>query len=87
MFKQIQKGNKRMDFSQFLSGMPAKDYIFQHIPYEEQTAAAAEMIKNADAVLIGAGAGLSTAAGLEYGGKRFTENFSEFIEKLSLIHI
>lgn len=81
MFKQIQKGNKRMDFSQFLSGMPAKDYIFQHIPYEEQTAAAAEMIKNADAVLIGAGAGLSTAAGLEYGGKRFTENFSEFIEK------
>ncbi len=70
-----------MDFSQFLSGIPAKDYIFQHIPYEEQTAAAAEMIKNADAVLIGAGAGLSTAAGLEYGGKRFTENFSEFIEK------
>lgn len=81
MFKQIQKGSKRMDFSQFLSGMPAKDYIFQHIPYEEQTATAAKMIKNADAVLIGAGAGLSTAAGLEYGGKRFTDNFSEFIEK------
>lgn len=37
-----------MDFSQFLSGMPAKDYIFQHIPYEEQTATAAQMIKNAD---------------------------------------
>lgn len=50
-----------MDFSKFLSGMPAKDYIFQHIPYEKQIVRAAEMIKNTDAVLIGVGAGLSTA--------------------------
>lgn len=27
-----------------------------------------EQIKNADAIIIGAGAGLSTSAGLEYGG-------------------
>lgn len=32
-------------------------------------------------VVIGAGAGLSAAAGLTYGGKRFTDNFGEFIEK------
>ena len=40
-----------------------------------------KLIKNADYILIGAGAGLSTAAGIEYFGKRFTENFAEFIEK------
>lgn len=39
------------------------------------------MIRNADAIIIGAGAGASTAAGLCYGGKRFTDNFAEFIEK------
>ncbi len=39
------------------------------------------LIKDADCVLIGAGAGLSTAAGIEYTGKRFTDNFAEFIEK------
>lgn len=38
-------------------------------------------IVNADAVIIGAGAGLSTAAGFVYSGKRFTENFSDFKEK------
>ena len=35
----------------------------------------------ADAVLVGAGAGLSTAAGLTYSGARFHEHFSDFIEK------
>ena len=30
-----------------------------------------ELIKNADYILIGAGAGLSTAAGLEYTGESF----------------
>lgn len=35
----------------------------------------------ADAVVIGAGAGLSTSAGFTYSGKRFEENFSDFIEK------
>lgn len=40
-----------------------------------------DLIKNADYFLIGAGAGLSTSAGLEYSGKRFEDNFKEFIEK------
>lgn len=32
-------------------------------------------INEADAIVIGAGAGLSSAAGFEYGGKTFLENF------------
>ena len=40
-----------------------------------------DLIKNADYFLIGAGAGLSTSAGLEYSVKRFEDNFKEFIEK------
>ncbi len=39
------------------------------------------LMKNADAILIGAGAGLSTAAGFTYSGKRFHDNFSDFIRK------
>lgn len=40
-----------------------------------------EKIKEADAIIIGAGSGLSTAAGLEYSGKSFEENYSDFIAK------
>lgn len=36
-------------------------------------------LARADAVVIGAGAGLSAAAGFAYAGPRFTENFSDFI--------
>lgn len=38
-------------------------------------------IQQADAILIGAGAGLSTSAGFIYFGKRFSDHFSDFIEK------
>jgi NAD-dependent SIR2 family protein deacetylase len=38
-------------------------------------------IADADAVLIGAGAGLSTAAGFTYSGERFQTYFSDCIEK------
>lgn len=39
------------------------------------------LLQEADAVLIGAGAGLSASAGFTYTGKRFEEYFSDFIEK------
>lgn len=68
-------------FQTFLSGTPARDYVFQQTPYGEQIKQAAERIKEADYILIGAGAGLSTAAGLTMGGSRFTDNFKDFIEK------
>lgn len=38
-------------------------------------------IERADAILIGAGAGLSTSAGFTYDGKRFEDYFPDFIEK------
>ena len=71
---------KKMRFSDFLSGEYARDYIHQTMPYAEQIERAAELIREADYVLIGAGAGMSTAAGAEYGGKFFEENFAEFQE-------
>lgn len=72
---------KKVTFNGFLSGIPARDYVFQDTPYEEQVKEAAKMIKEADFCLIGAGAGTSTAAGVAYGGRFFAENFKEFIEK------
>ncbi len=76
-----------MNLTSFLSGTPAKDYIFQNTPYEEQIKQAAALIGEARAVLVGAGAGASTAAGLTYSGKRFTDNFSEFIEKYGSMYM
>lgn len=40
-----------------------------------------EALDEADAVVIGAGAGLSTAAGFTYGGERFERYFGDFREK------
>ena len=42
---------------------------------------AKKAIDEADYILIGAGAGLSTAAGIEYTGERFERYFKDFIEK------
>lgn len=69
---------KKMTFERFLSAEYARDYIWQEEPYEEQIARAAEYIRDADYVLLGVGAGMSTAAGAEYGGKFFEEHFGEF---------
>lgn len=41
----------------------------------------ARALDEADAVVIGAGAGLSTAAGLTYAGPRFEAIFGDFIER------
>lgn len=80
----IVRRQKKVDWAQFLCGIPARDYIFQKEPYEEQITQASAYLKEADHVLIGAGAGLSAAAGLTYSGKRFHENFSDFIKKYGL---
>lgn len=65
----------------FMSGVPARDYIFQTELYEEQIKKAAKLIREADYILFGLGAGMSTAAGAQYGGDFFKENFGGFIEK------
>lgn len=49
--------------------------------YWDSIATAKQEIENADAIVVGAGAGLSTSAGFSYSGKRFEENFPDFIEK------
>ena len=38
-------------------------------------------IETADAIVIGAGAGLSTAAGFTYSGERLQKYFGDFVEK------
>jgi NAD-dependent SIR2 family protein deacetylase len=38
-------------------------------------------LHEADAVVVGAGAGLSTAAGFTYSGERFQQHFADFINK------
>ena len=77
----------KRNWTQFLCSAPAEDYIFQNIPYEEQIKRAAALIQAAEAVLIGAGAGASAAAGLTYSGSRFTDNFREFIEKYGSMYM
>ena len=47
----------------------------------DKTVLIREKIQQADAVVIGAGAGLSTAAGFTYSGQRFEKYFADFGEK------
>lgn len=53
--------------------------------YTEKFSAKIERLKteinSADSIIIGAGAGLSTAAGFTYSGERFENYFSDFIAK------
>ena len=48
---------------------------------EEQILRLQKEIKDADAIVIGAGAGLSTSAGFTYSGERFRKYFSDFEDK------
>lgn len=41
-----------------------------------------QLIKDTKTIIIGAGAGLSTSAGYEYGGERYDENFADFKKKI-----
>ena len=45
-----------------------------------------EELKTADAIVIGAGAGLSAAAGLTYSGERFERYFFDFIERFGIYY-
>ena len=51
---------------------------------DDNTARLREAIQQADAVLIGAGAGLSASAGMTYDGERFLRHFSDFHEKYGI---
>lgn len=79
--KFIKSPHSRITFQSFLCGTPANDYIFQKTDYNTQIQEATQMLADADYVLIGAGAGMSAAAGAQYGGRFFEENFADFQKK------
>ena len=51
---------------------------------EERIAKLKKEMETADAVVIGAGAGLSTSAGLTYSGERFDSCFSDFAKRFGI---
>ena len=59
-----QPKKSKLDWATILNTIPANNYIFQNIPYKEQIKQAAKLLQEAEWILIGAGAGISTAAGL-----------------------
>lgn len=52
--------------------------------YSKQINRLKNEIKNADAIVIGAGAGMSTSAGLTYDGERFEKYFPDFHKKYGI---
>ncbi|WP_130836060.1 SIR2 family NAD-dependent protein deacylase [Lachnoclostridium sp. Marseille-P6806] len=67
-------------------GMSAVRTFSRHMSYgkgtrEEQIARLKEEIRTADAIVLGAGAGLSTSAGFVYTGERLQKWFGDFVEK------
>lgn len=55
-----------------------------YLNYSQQLKNLANHIKECEAIIIGAGSGLSSAAGLTYSGERFNKYFSDFINKYHL---
>ena len=54
------------------------------VPSFERIGRLKQVLDGADAIVIGAGAGLSTSAGLTYSGERFQKNFGDFIERYGI---
>ncbi len=52
--------------------------------YSDRIKRLKEEIETADAIVIGAGAGLSASAGMSYSGERFEKYFSDFKEKYGI---
>jgi len=53
----------------------------ENITYEEQVRKLKEKMQNVEAIVLGAGSGLSTAAGFTYSGERFQKYFFDFAKK------
>ena len=73
----IQKGLKAL-------GMLGRNVSSGKGSREERIELLKNEIQNADAVVIGAGAGLSTSAGFTYSGERFEKYFSDFIKEYGI---
>lgn len=57
---------------------------FTNNSFARQIERLSKALQDADAVLIGAGAGLSAAAGLTYSGERFQKHFADFAAKYGI---
>ena len=82
--KQIEQPNGYRDSIE--SGIAAVRYFSAGVSYgkgtvEENINKLKAEINNADAIVIGAGAGMSTAAGFIYAGQRFDKYFFDFSKK------
>ena len=69
--------------------MRAVRYFSRNVSYgkgsrDEQIARLKKEIETADAIVIGAGAGLSTSAGLTYSGERFDKYFFDFGKRFGI---
>ena len=70
-------------------GLNAAHHFIGHMSFgseteEERISRLKNELETADAVVIGAGAGLSTAAGLTYSGERFQRYFFDFAKKYGI---
>lgn len=70
-------------------GLSAVRYFSKNMTFEtgskaEQIARLKKEIEEADAIVVGAGAGLSTSAGLTYSGERFERYFFDFARKYGI---
>ena len=54
------------------------------ICWEQQVERLKNEIETSDAIVVGAGAGMSAAAGMDYDGERFEKNFSDFHKKYGI---
>ena len=66
-------------FSKMMTGISTKNFC-----REEELAKLKEYVSSCDAIIIGAGAGLSTSAGFTYSGERFERYFSDFARKYGI---
>lgn len=71
---------KTYSFTENFCGKPS----FAADSYSTRLDALRNALEEADYIVVGAGAGLSAAAGLEYGGKRFADNFNDFIHRYGI---
>ena len=70
-------------------GMSAVRHFSRHVSYgrgekTEQIERLKKELETADAIVIGAGAGLSTSAGFTYSGKRFDKYFFDFAKRFGI---
>ena len=66
-------------FSKMMTGISTKNFC-----RKEELIKLKEAISSCDAIILGAGAGLSTSAGFTYSGERFERYFSDFAKKFGI---